>query len=550
MVLWTGYVQRVTRRAMTATPTYTPGGTPSATHGTIATIALKAAPRMSWYRTARGGIYAFGLFVAAIAVFMGLRTFGIGPFGSLLASGRLNRRDSILLTDFRTTNVDSTLGRVVSDAVRAGLTGSSAFTLVQPAQIVSALRLMQRPPDTRVDSAVAREIAERSGIKAIVDGNVTGVPGGYIVSIRLVRTDSGGELASFRETGDGPRGLIDAADKLARELRSKAGESLRAVNATPSLAQATTSSLDALRKYSQAVRLNTLGEPRALARRARGRRARLDVRDRVEPSRRHARQLWRYAVRHRLGARRKRTASGIDCRRSSATWWPPATTRSAPVATARRPLPRYEAILQRGDTLPAVLINLGEQLRSRREFARAESLNLAAARIDPSTATPLGNAVELEIDQGKLKEAAATDARLADVSARYGSRARMAVAFAQGDDKTLRSIADSLSRAGGNARRIAGLPAEEAIALRDGRLHDFSTIGKERFADNLTGPEFAIRQIFFELADQGTVARNRRRGSTRPSRRCRSATCPWWTAHIWIWLRCSHGWVAPRRLAP
>ncbi len=29
VVLWTGYVQRVTRRAMTATPTYTPGGTPT-----------------------------------------------------------------------------------------------------------------------------------------------------------------------------------------------------------------------------------------------------------------------------------------------------------------------------------------------------------------------------------------------------------------------------------------------------------------------------------------------------------------------------------------
>jgi hypothetical protein len=36
------------------------------------------------------------------------------------------------MTDFRTTNVDSALGRVVSDAVRAGLAGSSAFTLVPP----------------------------------------------------------------------------------------------------------------------------------------------------------------------------------------------------------------------------------------------------------------------------------------------------------------------------------------------------------------------------------------------------------------------------------
>ena len=53
-------------------------------------------------------------------------------------------------------------------------------------------------------------IAQREGFKAIVDGDVTGVPGGYIVSIRLVRADSGVELASFRETGEGPRGLIDA----------------------------------------------------------------------------------------------------------------------------------------------------------------------------------------------------------------------------------------------------------------------------------------------------------------------------------------------------
>jgi len=144
VILWTGYVQRVTRHAMTATPTYTPGGTPSTTHGTIANMALKAAPHVSWYRTARGGMYALGAFTAGIAVFMALRALGIGPFGSLLAAGRLSQRDRILLTDFRTTNVDSALGRVVSDAVRAGLSGSSAFTLVQPAEIVSALTLMKR----------------------------------------------------------------------------------------------------------------------------------------------------------------------------------------------------------------------------------------------------------------------------------------------------------------------------------------------------------------------------------------------------------------------
>ena len=59
MMLWTGYVQRVARRALTATPTFTPGGTRSGTaQGTMATMALRAAPHVSWYRTARGGMYA------------------------------------------------------------------------------------------------------------------------------------------------------------------------------------------------------------------------------------------------------------------------------------------------------------------------------------------------------------------------------------------------------------------------------------------------------------------------------------------------------------
>ncbi|MGH7679136.1 MAG: serine/threonine-protein kinase, partial [Gemmatimonadaceae bacterium] len=230
VILVTAYVQHVTRRAMLATPTYTPGGTPSG-HGTIATMALRAAPHVSWYRTARGGMYAMGVFVVIIGAFMGMRAFGIGPVGSLLATGRLNARDQLLLTDFRTTNADSTLGRVVSDAVRAGLSGTSAFTLVTPNAIVAALRRMQKEPTMRVDSSVARQIAEREGYKAIVDGDITGVAGGYIVTLRLVRADSGIELASFLESGDGPRGLIDAADKLARALRSRAGESLRDVNA-------------------------------------------------------------------------------------------------------------------------------------------------------------------------------------------------------------------------------------------------------------------------------------------------------------------------------
>jgi tetratricopeptide (TPR) repeat protein len=507
VLLWTAYVQRVTRRALTATPTYTPGGTPATTHGTIATIALKAAPHLSWHRTARGGAYALGAFIAAITMFMGLRAAGIGPFGSLLASGRLKKSDRILLTDFRATNVDSSLGRVVSDAVRAALAGSSAVTIVQPAEIVATLRFMQREPTTRIDSVVAREVAQRRSIKAIVDGDVTGVSGGYIVSIRLVRADSGGELASFRESGEGPKGLIDAADKLARQLRSRAGESLRSVNATPPLAEATTNSLDALRKYSESTRLNALGDARSVA----------VAREAVALDSTFA-TAWAglATVLSNYGG----SLSAIDSaltqafrfsNRLSANERASLTARYyllGPGRDRNKAIAAYEAILQRGDSIPSAMINLGEALREKHEYARAEALNLAAARRQPDAATPLGNAVDLQLDQGKLKEAASTLAQLKKVCAPCGAGHQLMLSYAEGDLKALRAETDSLMTASEESRRRNGLRAAGPLALLDGRWRDFTALANESHAKVGARPSDIIEQPLLELVLKGPSATN------------------------------------------
>src|SRR5262249_383785 len=53
VILFTGYVQSVTRRALVSTPALTPGGSPQP-HGTLAAFALKASPHVSWKRATRG----------------------------------------------------------------------------------------------------------------------------------------------------------------------------------------------------------------------------------------------------------------------------------------------------------------------------------------------------------------------------------------------------------------------------------------------------------------------------------------------------------------
>ncbi|MGK2962356.1 MAG: serine/threonine-protein kinase, partial [Gemmatimonadaceae bacterium] len=252
VILFTAFVHRGTHRALTEA-TLTPRGSPTK-QSTMTMIAVKASPWVSWKRTFTGGAIALGAFSALVAAFMIMRATGIGPVGSLLASGKLSATDQLLVTDFRGAGADSSLSAIVSEAIRTDLGQSSVVNVVPPSAVAEALVRMRRDRNTRVDLAVAREIAAREGIKAIVDGGVTPLAGGYVVTVRLVDAATGDGLASFRETIDGPSELLPTLDKLSRNLRGKIGESLKKVRANPPLERVTTASLEALRKYAEGVR--------------------------------------------------------------------------------------------------------------------------------------------------------------------------------------------------------------------------------------------------------------------------------------------------------
>lgn len=259
VILFTAYSQYLARRAVLQSPTLTAGGSAAAApQSTMATIAMKASPHLSWQRAGIGGVAALGAFAAAVGGFMLLRAFGIGPVGSLFASGKLNARDLLIVTDFRVKGVDSSLGSVVSEAVRTELGQSRVLSIMSPASVSATLGRMRRAPTTPLDVALARDVAQREGAKAVVDGDVTPLGAGFVVSLRLVSADSGNELASFHATANGPADLLPTLDKLTRDLRGRIGESLKSVHADPPLEQVTTSSLEALRKYAEGRRANNV----------------------------------------------------------------------------------------------------------------------------------------------------------------------------------------------------------------------------------------------------------------------------------------------------
>ena len=246
---FTAWVQRVAHKSYTATPTFTPGGTAAAPSGTLHTIALKASPHVSWKRTWMGGAMAVGGFVILVVGWMVARALGIGPSGSLVGAGKLGAGDQIILVDFASPASDSTLGLTVTEALRADLSQSTLFRVFPRLATIEAMRLMQRPTNSRIDFDLARTIATREGIKAVLDGDIVALGGRYILTTRLI-SSSGEQLATFSEEASSDNELIPAIGRLGKQVRAKAGESLKLVREAGALDRVTTNSLEALRKYA------------------------------------------------------------------------------------------------------------------------------------------------------------------------------------------------------------------------------------------------------------------------------------------------------------
>jgi eukaryotic-like serine/threonine-protein kinase len=416
VILFTAYVQRVTRRALTITPTYTPGGTPSTTHGAMATVAMKASPHMSWRRTMLGGVYAMGVFILLIAGFMILRALGIGPAGSLFAAGKLKANDRLIVADFDAQgSADSSLGRVVAEAIRTDLGQSRAMTTMSPTAVRSALQRMQRTSERGVSLALARDVAQREGVKAIVHGDITPLGAGFIVTARLSSAD-GEELASYRETADEPKELIPAVEQLSRSLRAKMGESLRSVRATPALAQVTTSSVEALRKFTEGDAIADADVPRAVAL----------LREAVAIDSTFA-MAWRKlsvmygnaryptALRDSAISRAYRLRERLpDIERDNVEGYYYGTV----LQDRAKEVAAYERIVGRADPANPAIHNLALRYSNRREYARAESLYRAAVATGEGALVTYQNLTWVLVHQRRRSEA---DSVLAVTEAKFGA---------------------------------------------------------------------------------------------------------------------------------
>jgi tRNA A-37 threonylcarbamoyl transferase component Bud32 len=265
-VLATGFAHHATRRILAATPTRTTGGTRSPTRGPMESLAIVAAQRLTWRRTTLGGVSAITALVIVTATLMIMGRAGLGPLKSVFSTGALRRSDLIMIGPVTVTNADTSLGPSIELGVRTEISDSKVIRLVSEASANRALTLMRVDSSAKFTPALARAVARRVGAKAVLDATLTGAgPGRFIISLQLVSADSGRQLTAVQAPTSAD-GLIDAITSVSREMRARIGESLRTVNETPALSAVTTSSIDALRAYTEGRRaLLKRDDKRALA---------------------------------------------------------------------------------------------------------------------------------------------------------------------------------------------------------------------------------------------------------------------------------------------
>jgi serine/threonine protein kinase/tetratricopeptide (TPR) repeat protein len=164
----------------------------------------------------------------------------------------LTDKDTIVLADFANSTGDPVFDDTLKTALSVSLNQSPFLNVLSDNKVAATLRLMKRPPDTKLTPDVARELCQRVSSKAYISGSIVNVGSKYVLALRVVNCQSGDLLAQEQATAMAKEKVLDALGESASKLRSQLGESQASVQKFDvPLYQATTSSLEALQAYNR-----------------------------------------------------------------------------------------------------------------------------------------------------------------------------------------------------------------------------------------------------------------------------------------------------------
>ena len=125
----------------------------------------------------------------------------------------LTSQDTVVLADFTNDTGDAVFDDTLKQALSISLQQSPFLNLLSEEKVSGTLKLMAKPPDTKLTPEVARELCQRAGSKAYLSGSIASLGNQYVLGLKAVNCQTGDFLAEEQERatertgacGHGPR---------------------------------------------------------------------------------------------------------------------------------------------------------------------------------------------------------------------------------------------------------------------------------------------------------------------------------------------------------
>ncbi|HMD32618.1 MAG TPA: protein kinase, partial [Candidatus Acidoferrales bacterium] len=215
---------------------------------TVEPIAVVAAPAAEGTRKIPWKIIA-----PAVAVLL-LAAAGL-VYWKMRPAVKLSERDTVVLSDFANSTDDTVFDDTLKQALAIQLEQSPFLNVLSESKVNQTLKLMNRAASEHITRDVGREICQRTNSKALLTGSIVSVGSQYVIGLKALDCHSGDTLSSSQAQAENRDRVLKALGEAGNELREKLGESLASVaKFNKPLDQATTSSLEALKAFTEARR--------------------------------------------------------------------------------------------------------------------------------------------------------------------------------------------------------------------------------------------------------------------------------------------------------
>jgi len=201
-----------------------------------------------------------GKILAGVTAVIIAGAIGGGLYWNSHRAPKLTDKDKVVIADFTNSTGDTSFDDTLKQALSVGLAQSPFLNILSDEEVGKTLKMMGRPASDRLSREVAREICQRTSSTAMLTGSIGQVGSRYDLILAAVNCANGDSLASVQAEVADKDHVLGQLGQLGTQMREKLGESLSTIQKydTP-LQEATTSSLEALKAYSQGTKVALSG---------------------------------------------------------------------------------------------------------------------------------------------------------------------------------------------------------------------------------------------------------------------------------------------------